>query len=301
MKGRDRTRCAICLWLFACLTFGSILLLNLTENSFLLSLLRSTVLELDYTPRAFESFHLQCLAACVILTVAVGRIAWRIPEERLDRVTDLTVFSVGLLFLALEVYKQLFATFVVGNGGYDYSIFPFQFCSLPLYICPIVPFFHSRRVKRSFYCFLALFATVGGYIVLGYPRFSPHFTLCIHTMLWHAIMVVLGVFLLISQRIGERLKQDLLPAASIFGGSMVLATVLNVVLQERAIATGSALNLFYLSPYGETNFLVIRQVRAVLGWFPAVVTYAALFCVAGALPLWLLGRFFTKFRKKQKK
>ena len=301
MNGRDRTRCAVCLWLFACLTFGSILLLNLTEDSLLLTLLRSTVLELQQTPRAFGVFHLLCLAACVILTIALGAWAWRIPEGRVERVTDLTVFAAGMLFLIMELYKQLFATFVIRNGIYDYSIFPFQFCSLPLYVCPIVPFIRNREVKRAFYCFLALFATVGGYIVVGYPRFSPHFTLCIHTMLWHTVMVILGGFLLILQRVGKDFHRDFLPAAAVFGWSMMIATALNLLLQERAAATGSVLNLFYLSPYGETAFLVIRRIRAAFGWFPAVLSYAILFCVAGALPLWLLGRFFTKIRKKQKK
>lgn len=44
----------------------------------------------------------------------------------------------GVILLIGELYKQLMNFYIVNNHAYDWWIFPFQLCSLPLYLCPLL-------------------------------------------------------------------------------------------------------------------------------------------------------------------
>ena len=278
---------------------SSALFLSVQRADWLLSFLRFT----NYVPKtpfsAFGWFHLLCVFICVCAMVATCFAAARLPERKREVYTDRVVFGCGVAFALLEIYKQIYGYFILGSGIYDFSIFPFQFCSLPIYVCLLSPLLREGRLKHAAYCFLALFGTVGGYLVVGYPKLPPQLSLCIHTMLWHVLMIVLGGFLLVARRCGIRFREDYLSAAGLFLGSVALATLFNVLLEPLASASDTAINLFYLSPYQRTQFVLISDVQDAFGWFPSVLCYVFLFLLLGALPLWLLGRWLAIFLQKQ--
>lgn len=41
------------------------------------------------------------------------------------------IFGIGIFLLISELYKQLFYTYVVGEGSYQYDRIPFQLCVFP--------------------------------------------------------------------------------------------------------------------------------------------------------------------------
>ncbi|MBE6633031.1 MAG: hypothetical protein E7620_01670 [Ruminococcaceae bacterium] len=301
MSQRMKTRCAIVLALMILLSVGSFFLLQATEGSLLLSFLQATNMERPDSPKAFGAFHFGCLAGCLLLTLPTCAVAWRLSNDRRRAITDGVVFGAGVLFACMELYKQLLCFFVIGNGQYDFSIFPFQFCTLPLYLCLVAPLMGEGTAKRACYGFLALYSTVGGYLVVGYPRFYPQFTLCVHTMIWHSVMIALGGFLLIAEEIGKDFREDLLHPTVMLGGSMAVATALNLLLRPRASRAVGVLNLFYLSPYERTYFWGLRTIQDTLGWLPMFFSYGVAFFVLGAIPLWFLGRFFLKMRFRKNK
>ena len=63
---------------------------------------------------------------------------------------------------------------------------------------------------------------------------------------------------------------------------MAVASVLNVTLRPLALTSPNPLNLFYMSPYEGTYFLLIRDVQASLGWLPSLICYMLLFIFVGA-------------------
>ena len=243
---------------------------------------------------AFGAFHFVCLGICVTAAVAAGILAWRYADSRM---TDRLVFAFGVLFLLLEWYKQIDYNCLNGNGAYDYAVFPFQFCSLPLYICLVAPML-GRQAKHTLYCFLALFGTVGGYLVMAYPNLPASPVLCVHTMLWHTMMIVLGVWLLIATGCGKRFFRDYFRSAGVFLLSFATATGLNLLLYNRS---GGKINLYYMSPYHKATFLLVGDAQERFGWGTSVAVYLLLFLFAGALPLWLLGAVFCRVREKKRK
>ena len=59
------------------------------------------------------------------------------------------LFFIGIFLLTSEILKQLLLTFVVNNGHYNLWYFPFQLCSLPMYLLVLYPFFHTEPARNT--------------------------------------------------------------------------------------------------------------------------------------------------------
>lgn len=261
----------------------------------------STLLKLTHIPmeraKIFGAFHLTAFVLCLVLAVAAV-----IFEKKIsDRLTDSIVFGFGIAFLVLEVYKQLYYHAVIGNGHYNFAILPLQLCSYALYVCLLIPLIPECAFKRALYSFLSLYLTVGGCIVMGYPTLYADLALNLHTMLWHTLMIALGVFVIKKRGVGKRFFGELLPATAIFAFTYVLATVINVTVTPYTEASLGKLNLFYMSPYIPTHYFVIGDVWRLFGWFPSLLTYAALFVILGAPLMWLVARLLNVGKKHPNK
>ena len=62
-----------------------------------------------------------------------GLSAWRLRRVS-DRTAGMILFTLGLLLVTSEVFKQLFYFFVVEDNRYCWGEFPFQLCSIPMYL-----------------------------------------------------------------------------------------------------------------------------------------------------------------------
>lgn len=83
--------------------------------------------------------------------------------ERLERF----LFCTGLFMGASEIWKQWTLTFVLGGGHYNWWYFPFQLCSVPMYLLLLFPVFHASHVKRIFCTFLmdiGLLSGIGAFL-----------------------------------------------------------------------------------------------------------------------------------------
>ena len=83
------------------------------------------------------------------------------------RPSDRLFFLFGLLMLCSEVWKQLTLTFPVGHGVYNLWYFPFQLCSIPMYIFLVLPFVRPEKIRQALLCFLMCYALLGGIAVFA--------------------------------------------------------------------------------------------------------------------------------------
>ena len=88
-------------------------------------------------PAPFGAFHLT--AAALMLAAAVLMIVFRKKLPKDDRTSRRILLALGAVYLALEIYKQIVCSYEPSTGAwtYDWSKFPFQFCSLPIFLCPL--------------------------------------------------------------------------------------------------------------------------------------------------------------------
>ena len=106
-------------------------------------------------------------------------------------------------------------------------------------------------------------------------------------------MILLGVYLLIAKDCGRSFKRDVLPSVCVFLSVVSLATVLNVIFSDV-----EGFQMFYMSPYHHTTFLVLDWVQARVGWWLAMLLYILAFIFLAAIPLWWLGKFFLNGKEQ---
>lgn len=177
----------------------------------------------------------------------------------------------GLFMAASEIWKQFCLTFIVNGGCYNWWYFPFQLCSIPMYICLLMPFIKSVRIYRILLAFLMDFALLGG-IFTFFDTSGLHYSyapLTVHSFAWHILLIVLGVAAGLS-RISDYSLKGYVQCVLLYGGTCLTATVFNMIFYKYG-----AINMFYISPHYYMTQIVFRDIAARLGNTAGIFVYIA--------------------------
>jgi len=113
-----------------------------------------------------------------------------------------TVFITGIVVFILEIYKQIVYTFSVENGvihtNFQWYAFPWQFCSIPMYVGMLTGLFRKGKIHQSLCAFLATYGIFAGCAVMLYPVsiYIDLIGINIQTSVCHGSMIVIGAYLL---------------------------------------------------------------------------------------------------------
>ncbi|MDO4543103.1 MAG: YwaF family protein [Clostridia bacterium] len=233
-------------------------------------------------PQAYGAFHLTFFLGGLTVAILLSFLLRKTDEKQNRRV----LLICGLFLMISELYKQLFYYYVMGGGSYQWWIFPFQLCSVPMYLCVLCAFLKEGRVRQVCYDFLLAFNLMGGFIAFLEPSGLMHeyWTLTLHAFIWHMMLVFVGLYLGISGRAGKRLS-DYFRAALLFLGLAVAAFLINLLFWE--VSKGS-INMFYVGPR-TSPIAVFKDIAANFGWYVNTPLYLFCLCLAGFL-------FFLPFR-----
>lgn len=271
------------------LAAGTHLAVLLRPDGVVARLIRSTHVTWP-RPAIFGPYHLVMLGLCLGLMVAVALLYRRFPRERLDSL----LFGAGLVLFVLEWYKQLYYLVVLTGGRYNFGILPLQFCSYSLYLYLLIPFLREGNIKNALLDFVGLYLTMGGCIVMAYPTLYVELALSLHTMLWHTVMIGVGMLVLLVRGYRKPYWREMLSAGVVFLATVCVAIVLNFVLTPYATESYQPLNLFYISPYIQSHYIIIGDVQRAFGWAASVAVYVLMFVFVGANVVWLVGRVLKK-------
>ena len=149
----------------------------------------------DVGPGMFSWFHFLWLGIMVIACVVMGLTVARKHSVKADRIT-ISVFSV--ILIGCEVFKQLFLFYVIEGGAVSWGEFPFQMCSMPMYLCPLAVFTKNERLRRACYGFMMCFNLIGGLAGAFEPSgiFLDQIPLTVHAILWHYSLVYNSSYML---------------------------------------------------------------------------------------------------------
>lgn len=200
----------------------------------------------------------------------------RIHQQKFDRIMLIS----GVILLIGELYKQLMNFYVVNDHVYDWWIFPFQLCSLPMYLCPLLIMIHNEKRRRILCTFLLDFNMMGAVATFIDPSgiFHPYWTLTLHGVLWHLMLIFVG-FVIIFSRKADLTTKGFLRTLPLFAFFCLAAEVLNSILHRF-----SAANLFYISPWEMSTQLLFGDIDRTLGRPVGILLYI-LAMIAGA---WLI-------------
>lgn len=226
-------------------------------------------------PNFYGWFHiiwlLLMIAACALVII----FRKRIPQKAVR----ITLIVWGAAMILLEVIKQVLLSFHIHGGiavwEYAWAVFPFQFCSCPLYVALPAGLLKKGKIKDALQSFIGLFAIVGGFAAMMCPAnmFSHFVFINLHTMIWHVSMVTVSVMLLATRTV----KFDffsILKGFIIFIILTAAALVLNIALKDTGI------NLFYISPYYAFNMAFVEWFYAHLPYPVYLIFYIVAFTLA---------------------
>lgn len=188
-----------------------------------------------------------------------------LTEAALDHI----LFVCGILLAFAELYKQLFLFYIINNKTYDWWFFPFQLCSLPMYLCLILPFLPSGRPKTGLYTFMQDYNLLGGIAALIMPEgfCHIHWTLTLHGYAWHILLILMGILIFVSgcSDLTGRGFRDTIPFFVLF---CLIATAVNLLAPGHGRA-----DMFYISPYTPSSQPVFHTLSLVLGIRTAHLLY----------------------------
>lgn len=210
---------------------------------------------------------------------------------------DRFFFICGILMFASEIWKQIILTFVLGHGQYNWWHFPFQLCSLAMYLCIILPLFSSTRARTAIYTFVMTYSLMGGIFVF-FDTSGMHYPLAaltIHSYAWHIGLIGLGTAAGVCL-LGQLSVQSMIDCTCIFGIGCLAATILNISL----VRFGD-INMFYISPYYKMSQVIFRDITPITGNGLGILFYILMVTAGGWLffLIWYLPgkRFYLRHHR----
>ncbi|MBE7082836.1 MAG: hypothetical protein E7378_04115 [Clostridiales bacterium] len=242
-------------------------------------------------PKSYGAFH---LVFWLVGTFVFALLAFALRKKS-EKTIKWVLFGVGLFLLIMEIYKQLFYFYIQGNGSYVWWIFPFQLCSVPMYLCIIQAFIKNTKVKSAIYNFMMVFSFFSGMVSFVEPSGLTHgyLMLTLHAFVWHLLLVFIGFLLYFSKQCGNSLK-EYFRGSIVFGIVVIIAEIINVISKGKG-----GLNMFYISPYVNNPIAVFKDWYPKMGWLACSLLY--LFCIMlGAFIVFSIFVLIRKLKNKSK-
>ena len=213
------------------------------------------------TPAMFGMFHLSFVFFSVVLCAALVFFLRRITEKQACRL----LAFLGWALILSEVYKQLFYYFVVNGEKYNWWWFPFQLCSVPMYLGAALPFLKEKS-RHTVGTFLGTYTLLGTIAALAIPAdmLRPYLTMTWHAFLWHAVLLLMSL-LSIANGLWRPSFRSFLRATALFFGFALLATGINLLGEKLNQIPGTYPNMFYITPYHHNTQPVFQDVSARYG------------------------------------
>lgn len=173
------------------------------------------------------------------------------------------LIALSIFFVGSEIGKQILL-YIWNDYSYIWWYFPFQLCSMPLYLMPAALFLDKSpfsRLRQAFLTFLTDFGTLAGIFVFA-DTSGMHYqlpVLTVHSYLWHFLMIFAGVFLGLSQRRPPSLAR-FADACVVFLSGAAIATGINAMFHSYG-----SINMFYISPWEPVTQAVFRDISEKTG------------------------------------
>jgi hypothetical protein len=203
-------------------------------------------------PLLYGKYHLTWIIAVVVTSLALIFFFGKAN----DKTARIIISSAWGVMLTFELLKQLINCMTISGEeiiwGYNLGVFPYQFCSTPLYVLPMAAFMKDGHKRDSALVFLSSFAIIGGLAVYiaADSVLTGHKFVDFQSMLHHGIQICMGVYIASRYR-SVLTNKNFNRATIVFLFMTYLAILLNVTFTKCFEITGASIkiNLFFVNPY----------------------------------------------------
>lgn len=197
---------------------------------------------------------------------------------------DRIFFLFGILMFLSELWKQWCLTYIVNSGTYDWWYFPFQLCSVPMYLCLLLPFVKHESLHCAMITFFKDFGLLGG-IFAFFDTSGMHYSytpLTIHSFIWHFILITLGIMAGLYYKNSS--FKDYRGSLYIYLVCCFIATCFNLSFYQFG-----AINMFFISPYFKMSQKVFRDIASFFGNAAGILSYIGAVVLGAAIlhRLWM--------------
>lgn len=260
-------------------------------------ILNMTAWRMD-TPQLFGGFHI----TISLMTTAAAVLAAVLFSRRFRSANDLQKILVvtGWILVILELYKQFFLYFTVNGGTFDFWFFPFQLCSVPMYLCILLPLIKGRT-RAALMTFMGGYTFVSAVATFAYPAdiLRPYISLTVHGFIWHGLLLFVSLLIILSGACDDP-SRDLSGAALLFMMMCVIALTINIAAESvmpgiRAAHPAVAHEwaaMFYLNPFHISPQPIVDAVQMAIGIPAGLLLYALAVAAAGTLAASLMPHIF---------
>ena len=244
------------------------------------------------TPSSYGAFHI--IASIIVISSAI-LFAWKLRNVK-EKGHKRILAIVGFGLLIFEVYKILIHAIVDPYGWGFLGAFPFQLCSIPMYLSLICLLPINEKVKTYFYEFMFSVNMFGVLIAFIEPSGinHPYITLTIHAYIWHASLIFLGLYLYFSKKACTD-KKSFYKVVSVYLIACFIAQIINIIFKD-----STKINNFYISPYNQTPIIVFNDIWARYGWLVNMILYVVAIILVSCI-IYYIGYSFRLLKSKKSK
>ena len=232
-------------------------------------------------PSLYGWYHILWL----LITVACVVLAWWLGPKANKKQVHNIVLITAIVVSILEIYKQVVLTFSVTEtgitGDYPWYIFPFQFCSTPMYVGLLAGLIRKGKISDCLCSYLATYAVFAGLAVMLYPGdvYIETIGVNIQTMICHGSMIPIGMLLFASGRVKMEFK-TLLKAACVFAVAVILACGMNELAYYTGLLETDNFNMFYVSRHCDPHLPVYSLIQPLVPYPISLLIYILGFSAA---------------------
>ena len=256
-------------------------------------------------PRVLGILHLSFIFAVLCVTVFFCVKLCDVSDATFRRVIGGAFF----VMLTLEILKQVFSSMSVSDGeivyGYVWSAFPFQLCSTPLYVLPMLAFLPDGKLRDCVASYTMTFALAGGLVTYIFPKtiLTGRMIINVQTLIHHGLQIITGVYTAAYYR-RKIDRRFFLGGVSVFAVVFAIANFLNTVgyklfVSLGIMSDGEAFNMFYISPRADQTVPILSDF---FNWFHPIVFIAGYFVVltlSAALLTYIARTVYTLAQKRE--
>ncbi len=241
-------------------------------------------------PTSYGAFHI--IFTLILLGLAIlGAYLLRNTNDKQNRIVLATV---GIVLLIFELYKILFHIYEESYGWGFWGVFPFQLCSVPMYLCIFCALCKNKKINSWLYEFMFCVNMFGGIMAFLEPSgiHHPIITLTVHAYLWHMTLIFIGLYLYLSKRVCNDRRSYI--------NGIIVYYIACVIAQSFNLIYGDKINCFYISPYVQSPLAVFKDIYASCGWFVNMFLLMLGITIASAV-IYYTGYFIRAKRSAKEK
>ena len=260
-------------------------------------LIQLTKSQLPGVPERFGDLHLLCIFAVLVISLLVIILF----SDTSDKCFRIIIGAAFLVMLIGECVKQIVYPLSVVDGqlvfNYSWWSFPFQLCSTPIYVLPLLCFLPDCKVRNLAAAYVMTYGFLGGVAVYISPGsvFCANKFLSYHSMLHHGLQILMGAYTMAYYR--HRIKARFLAGGVfVFTLMFTIANLLNTVgyeflVKKGLLIEGAEFNMFYISPRPDQLPAIFPELRSYIGATGYIAGYFVVVTIGAILVPALVGSF----------